>query len=56
MTCSLTGARRLTRHTLKPEGNVMSERTKQKLDRIAFAGVSLALIGYLVWFVAILPG
>jgi hypothetical protein len=34
----------------------MSERTKQKLDRIAFAGLSMALIGYFVWFLATLPG
>jgi len=34
----------------------MSERAKKKLDRVAFAGVSLALIGYFVWFVATLPG
>jgi hypothetical protein len=32
------------------------ERTKKRLDTIAFAGVSLALIGYFVWFVATLPG
>jgi hypothetical protein len=34
----------------------MSERTKKKLDRVAFAGVSLALIGYFVWFVTTLSG
>jgi hypothetical protein len=34
----------------------MSEGTKQKLDRVAFAGVSSALIGYFVWFFATLPG
>jgi hypothetical protein len=33
----------------------MRARTKKKLDRISFAGVSLALIGYFVWFVATLP-
>ena len=34
----------------------MRERTEKKLDTIAFAGGSLARIGYLVWYVATLPG
>jgi hypothetical protein len=34
----------------------MSERTKHKFDRIGLAGLSMALIGYFVWFVATLPG
>jgi hypothetical protein len=34
----------------------MSERTKKKLDGAALAGVSMALIGYFVWFVATLHG
>jgi hypothetical protein len=32
----------------------MSEKTKKKLDTIAFAGALLALIGWFVWFVGIL--
>jgi hypothetical protein len=34
----------------------MRERTEKRFDTIAFAGVSLALIGYFVWFVTTLPG
>jgi hypothetical protein len=33
----------------------MRQRSKKKLDTIAFAGTLLALIGYLVWFFATLP-
>jgi len=34
----------------------MRQRTKRPLDTIAFAGTFLALLSYLVWFVATLPG
>jgi hypothetical protein len=33
----------------------MRARTKKQLDSIAFAGVLLPRIGFLVWFVVILP-
>jgi hypothetical protein len=33
----------------------MRQRNKEKLDTIAFAGVLLALGGFLVWFIATLP-
>ncbi len=34
----------------------MRKRTKRKLDTIAFAGALLALSGFLIWFIATLPG
>ena len=33
----------------------MTQRSKKKLDTIAFAGAVLALIGFLVWFTTALP-
>ena len=33
----------------------MSQKTKKKLDTVAFVGALLALIGFIVWFFATLP-
>jgi hypothetical protein len=43
------------RYILLSEENAMTSRSKKKLDMIAFAGVLLALSGFLIWFVATLP-
>jgi hypothetical protein len=37
------------------EENAMGPKTKEKMDRIAFAGAMLAIGGYLVWFFTTLP-
>ncbi len=43
-------------HTLQPEENAMTQRSKTKLDTIAFVRTLLALIGvFIFWVFAILP-